>query len=78
MTLNKRVKRKPVGKLTNQREYLKLTMEQAIDLVVAGKSAEGLRERTLKVYRKDWRYFVYPEAIVIEAPESYENDGVLY
>ncbi|MFJ8257826.1 hypothetical protein ACIQ4Z_11200 [Peribacillus asahii] len=58
MSLNKRVKRKPVGKMANQKEYPKLTMEQAIDLVVAGKSAEGLRERTLKDYRKDWGYFV--------------------
>lgn len=53
MSLNKRVKRKPVGKMANQKEYPKFTMEQAIDLVVAGKSAEGLRERTLKDYRKD-------------------------
>lgn len=58
MSLNKRMKRKPVGKIANQKEYPKLTMEQAIDLVISGKSAEGLRERTLKDYRKDWRYFV--------------------
>jgi integrase/recombinase XerD len=58
VVLNKRTKRKPVGKMENQKEYPRLTMEQAIDLVVAGKSAEGLRERTLKDYRKDWRYFV--------------------
>ena len=58
MSLNKRVKCKPVGKVANQKEYPKLTMEQAIDLVVEGKSAEGLRERTLKDYRKDWGYFV--------------------
>nr|WP_308315308.1 tyrosine-type recombinase/integrase [Bacillus sp. UMB0893] len=58
MSLNKRVKWKPVGKMTNQKDYPKLTMEQAIDLVIAGKSAEGLRERTLKDYRKDWKYFV--------------------
>jgi integrase/recombinase XerD len=57
MALNKRVKRKPVGKMSNQKEYPKITMEQAIDLVIAGKSTEGLRERTLKDYRKDWRYF---------------------
>jgi integrase/recombinase XerD len=58
VVLNKRTKRKSVGKMENQKEYPRLTMEQAIDLVVAGKSAEGLRERTLKDYRKDWRYFV--------------------
>lgn len=58
MVLNKRVKRKPIGKMSNQKEYPKLTMEQAIDLVIAGKSAEGLRPRTLKDYRKHWKYFV--------------------
>ncbi|MDC3412372.1 hypothetical protein NC797_00250 [Aquibacillus sp. 3ASR75-11] len=46
MALNKRKKRKLVGKMSNQKQYPKLTLEQAIDLVVAGKSAEGLRERT--------------------------------
>lgn len=40
--------------MSNQKEYPKLTTEQ----VIAGKSAEGLRERTLKDYRKDWSYFV--------------------
>lgn len=44
--------------MSNQKEYPKLTMEQTIDLVIAGKSAEGLRERTLRDYRKDWKYFV--------------------
>ena len=44
--------------MSNQKEYPKLTMDQAIDLVIAGKSAEGLRERTLKDYRKNWSYFV--------------------
>ena len=58
MSLNKRIRKKPIGKMSNQKEYPKLTTEQAIDLVIAGKSAEGLRERTLKDYRKDWSYFV--------------------
>lgn len=44
--------------MSNQKEYPKLTMEQAIDLVIAGKSAEGLRERTLRDCREDWKYFV--------------------
>lgn len=44
--------------MSNQKEYPKLTMEQVIDLVIAGKSAEGLRERTLRDYRKDWEYLV--------------------
>ena len=58
MSLNKRIRKKPIGKMSNQKEYPKLTTEQVIDLVMAGKSAEGLRERTLKDYRKDWSYFV--------------------
>ncbi|ASF29969.1 MULTISPECIES: tyrosine-type recombinase/integrase [Bacillus amyloliquefaciens group] len=58
MSLNKRIRKKPVGKMSNQKEYPKLTMDQAIDLVIAGKSAEGLRKRTLRDYRRDWRYFV--------------------
>ncbi|WP_338449276.1 hypothetical protein R4Z09_24310 [Niallia oryzisoli] len=58
MSLNKRIRKKPVGKMSNQNEYPKLTMKQAIDLVIAGKSAEGLRERTLKDYQNDWKYFV--------------------
>ena len=31
MSLNKRIRKKPIGKMSNQQEYLKLTMEQAID-----------------------------------------------
>jgi len=42
----------------NQNEYPKLAMEQVIDLVIAGKSAESLGERTLRDYRKDWKYIV--------------------
>ncbi|WP_337957767.1 phage integrase SAM-like domain-containing protein [Guptibacillus spartinae] len=44
--------------MTNQKEYPKLTLEKAIDLVIAGKSTEGLRERTLRDYKKEWQYFV--------------------
>lgn len=51
-------KRKRVTKLsTNKREYPQLTLDQALDLVLAGKRAEGLRERTLKDYAKMWGYF---------------------
>ncbi len=35
-----------------------MTMERAIDLVIVGKSAEGLRERTSRDYRNDWKYLV--------------------
>lgn len=54
----KKRKRTAVGKMSNQKSYPKITFEQAIDLVISGKSAEGLRERTLVGYQKDWGYFV--------------------
>ena len=57
MVLKKR-KRTVIGKMAMEKEYPKITFEQAIDLVVSAKSAEGLRPRTLKDYRKDWSYFV--------------------
>jgi len=58
MSLSKIDREKPVRKMTNQEGYPKLTMEQAIDLVIAGKSAKELGERTLRDYKKDWQYFV--------------------
>ncbi|WHP41548.1 tyrosine-type recombinase/integrase [Lysinibacillus boronitolerans] len=54
----KKKKRTTIGKMTMEKEFPKITFEQAIDLVVSAKSAEGLRPRTLKDYRKDWSYFV--------------------
>lgn len=58
MALNKKVRRKPVKTLSNQKDYPILTFEQALDIVLAGKRAEGVRERTLRDYSKDWSYFV--------------------
>ncbi|WP_391116657.1 tyrosine-type recombinase/integrase [Psychrobacillus sp. L3] len=58
MALNKKVRRKPVKTLSNQKDYPILTFEQAVDIVLAGKRAEGVRERTLRDYSKDWSYFV--------------------
>lgn len=57
MTLKKR-KRTAIGKMSLEKDYPKVDFEQAIDLVISGKSAEGLRPRTLRDYKKDWRYFV--------------------
>jgi integrase/recombinase XerD len=57
MALQKRARRKPVRELANKKEYPNLTLDQALDLVIAGKKAEGLRERTLRDYEKMWRYF---------------------
>ncbi len=50
MSLNKRARKKSVGKMSNQKEYPKLTMDQAIDLVIVG--------RVQKDSRRDWLYFV--------------------
>lgn len=57
MSLKKR-KRTAIGKMSLEKEFPRIDFEQAIDLVVAGKSAEGLRPRTLRDYKKDWGYFV--------------------
>lgn len=35
----------------------KLTLSQALEIVISGKRSEGIRERTLKDYAKFWRYF---------------------
>ncbi|MBT2682627.1 tyrosine-type recombinase/integrase [Bacillus sp. ISL-37] len=51
-------KRNRVNKLVNSsKTYPQLTFEQAIDLVVSGKRAEGVRDRTLRDYVKMWGYF---------------------
>ncbi|PFP30101.1 integrase [Bacillus sp. AFS073361] len=57
MALQKRARRKPVRELANKKEYPNLTLDQALDFVISGKKAEGLRERTLTDYAKMWRYF---------------------
>lgn len=49
-------KRKRRIRVTEQ-EFPQLTLRQALDLVVATKKTEGLRERTLKDYEKDYGYF---------------------
>jgi integrase/recombinase XerD len=51
----KRKKRR--AERVSQKQYPKLTFQQALDLVIAGKRVEGLRERTLQDYIKTWRYF---------------------
>ncbi|WP_077624957.1 tyrosine-type recombinase/integrase [Sediminibacillus massiliensis] len=51
-------KRKRVTGLANpKKEYPKLTLQQAIDIVVSGKRTEGARERTIRDYVKMWGYF---------------------
>ncbi|OQR56249.1 tyrosine-type recombinase/integrase [Bacillus sp. CDB3] len=51
-------KRKRITKISNDgKKYPKLTIQQALDLAISGKRAEGCRERTVKDYIKMWRYF---------------------
>lgn len=58
MALKKKQRRTPVGKILDKVNYPQLTLDQAIDLVISTKTAEGLRERTLFDYRQQWGYFV--------------------
>ncbi|MGG3926888.1 tyrosine-type recombinase/integrase [Metabacillus fastidiosus] len=53
----KRKKRRQVGGLVNKKEYPRLTLSEAVNIAIAGKKAEGLRERTLIDYQKTWKYF---------------------
>jgi integrase/recombinase XerD len=54
-----RKKRRQVGAIGGiEQQYPKLELQQAVDMVIAGKKAEGLRERTLRDYIKNWEYFV--------------------
>jgi integrase/recombinase XerD len=55
---NKRIRQKPVTQRVNQKSYPKLELGQALSIVLAGKSAEGVRERTIMDYERDWGYFV--------------------
>lgn len=64
-------KKKRVTSLASQRkEYPNLTLNEAFDFVVSAKRAEGIRDRTLKDYRKMWGYFTDWLA------ENYEVDYV--
>ncbi|GIP54736.1 tyrosine-type recombinase/integrase [Paenibacillus vini] len=56
MPLKKRERRVPNGARTIQ-EFPRITFEQALDFAVAAKKAEGLRERTLIDYAKNYGYF---------------------
>ncbi|SOC12971.1 integrase/recombinase XerD [Ureibacillus xyleni] len=55
MALNKK---KRLTKMSNNKTYPSLTFDEALNLTVSAKMAEGIRERTLKDYRKDWGYFI--------------------
>jgi hypothetical protein len=42
-------KKKWANGRVNDKQYSKLTLDQALDLVIAGKRVEGLRERSLRL-----------------------------
>lgn len=51
-------RRKRVTKLNrSNKAFPRLTFEQALDYVIAGKRAEGVRDRTIKDYMKMYGYF---------------------
>lgn len=52
-------KRNRINKLSQDtKNFPQLTFEQAIDIVVSGKRAEGVRDRTVRDYTKMWGYFI--------------------
>lgn len=67
MSLKKRTKR-----ISTDRNYPRLTFEQALDMAISAKKAEGLRDRTIKDYVKHYGYFIkwlsdnYPDAKYID------------
>lgn len=54
--LKKRERRVPI-KRSNFTEYPTLTLEQALDMVISDKRSEGVRERTIQDYVKNFGYF---------------------
>ncbi|EGG35237.1 tyrosine-type recombinase/integrase [Paenibacillus sp. HGF5] len=80
MSLKKRTKR-----INTDKSYPQLTLEQALDMAISAKRAEGLRKRTIRDYEKHYGYFVkwlrvnHPEAEYIEdVSAAILRDFVLY
>ncbi|MBT2574848.1 tyrosine-type recombinase/integrase [Bacillus sp. ISL-51] len=55
MALNKKRKR-VTGVSASKKGYPRLQLNEALELAIAGKRTEGLRDRTLFDYKKMWRY----------------------
>jgi integrase/recombinase XerD len=47
---------KQIRTMPEDKQLPKITLDQAIDIVISGKRAEGLRERTLVDYGRNWTY----------------------
>lgn len=56
-TLKKRKRRVPNGTLTSK-EYPRISLDQALGMVISVKRAEGLRDRTIQDYIKHYGYFL--------------------
>jgi len=56
MALKKR-KRRVTGLSSSTKDYPRLTLDQALDLVISSKRVEGVRDRTLRDYEKMFGYF---------------------
>ncbi len=78
-----RNKRHRVTAINTKTTYPRLTFDQALDYVMSGKRAEGVRERTLRDYRKMFGYltkwlaenydFTYIDEITTEVIRNYIN-----
>ncbi|OTW88941.1 tyrosine-type recombinase/integrase [Bacillus thuringiensis serovar sumiyoshiensis] len=77
-------KKKRITKIANAgKKYPQLTLQQALDIVISGKRAEGCRDRTLRDYTKMWGYFTdwlldnyeveYIDELTIETFRNYIN-----
>mgnify|MGYP001024517560 CR=1 FL=1 len=56
MALNKK-RRRVTNVSAAKKDYPRLLLSEALEIALAGKRTEGLRERTLTDYKKMWRYF---------------------
>ncbi|MFS0559618.1 site-specific integrase [Terribacillus sp. 179-K 1B1 HS] len=57
MALKKKTRKRVVALSEKVKEYPELSLDQALEIVVAGKRAEGVRDRTLRDYVKMFGYF---------------------
>ncbi|WP_429312135.1 tyrosine-type recombinase/integrase [Paenibacillus mucilaginosus] len=71
--------------MESQREFPRLTFEQALDFVISAKKAEGIRDRTAKDYEKHYGYFLkwltasYPDILFVnEVTTAIVRDHINY
>ncbi|MEK3720565.1 tyrosine-type recombinase/integrase [Paenibacillus sp. FSL H8-0034] len=83
--MKRKERRVPIGNRSDHQEFPRIGFQQALDFVINAKRAEGLRERTLKDYVKNYGYFLgwltekYPEIeYVDELTSTHFRDHVNY